>query len=344
MEKRIDYFDYLRVLAIYAVITIHVLSKNWYDLNVNTFEWQIFNIYDSICRWSVPVFIMISGALLLGKEHNIKKIFKKNIFHLTIAFIFWGIIYAIINYQNKEQFIIKVISGHYHMWFIQMIVGLYICTPILKKIVESEKITKYFLVLSFCFNFLFPQIILLVNDFGGETLIKIFNTIDLLLNKINLQIVLGYTGYFIGGYYLNKIDINKKYRKILYILGILGALITILLSAYISFVKQQPIENYYGNFCINILIQAIAVFVWFKYNAFRFKKIYNIIKKISECSFGIYLVHVLIIDYLIKILKLNILSFNPLLSIPTISFIVFIISFILSAILKKIPLLKKYIV
>ena len=44
-KKRIIYFDYLRVFAILAVIFIHVAAQNWYNSDIKSFEWNIFNIF-----------------------------------------------------------------------------------------------------------------------------------------------------------------------------------------------------------------------------------------------------------------------------------------------------------
>ena len=89
-EKRIVYLDYLRVLATLAVFLLHISSQNWKNTDVNTFQWQIFNFTDSISRWCVAVFVMISGALFLGRRHSIKKIYTKYIFRLVTAALFWG--------------------------------------------------------------------------------------------------------------------------------------------------------------------------------------------------------------------------------------------------------------
>ena len=131
-QTRIVYFDYLRLFAMFAVMVLHVAAQNWYLTPVDTFEWQTFNVFDSLMRWGVPVFVMISGALFLGKEHQIKKIFKKNILRLVVALFFWSIIYALWQrfvtneITSSEDFLIAVVNGHAHLWFIYMIIGLYI--------------------------------------------------------------------------------------------------------------------------------------------------------------------------------------------------------------------------
>lgn len=81
-ESRVAYFDYLRVYAIAIMIISHVSAQNWYVTDVNTFEWQTFNIFDSISRQAVPIFVMISGSLFLEKSIQLKKLYKKNIFQI----------------------------------------------------------------------------------------------------------------------------------------------------------------------------------------------------------------------------------------------------------------------
>ena len=61
----IHYLDCLRVVAIISVIIIHVSAQNWYTTDVSSFAWQFFNLTDSLVRWAVPLFVMISGVVVL---------------------------------------------------------------------------------------------------------------------------------------------------------------------------------------------------------------------------------------------------------------------------------------
>lgn len=76
-NNRIEYLDLLRILASIAVVIIHICSSKWYAINSNTNEWSILNIYDSLSRWAVPVFVMISGAIFLSSDYSIEKLYKK---------------------------------------------------------------------------------------------------------------------------------------------------------------------------------------------------------------------------------------------------------------------------
>ena len=75
VAQRTIYFDYLRVLATFAVMILHISAQNWGACDVQSFDWQVFNFFDSIVRWSVPIFVMISGALFLNRDIPLKKIY-----------------------------------------------------------------------------------------------------------------------------------------------------------------------------------------------------------------------------------------------------------------------------
>lgn len=87
-KDRVVYFDYLKIIAALAVIMIHIASENWYTIDVESTKWFCLNFYDSIARFGVPVFVMISGALFLDKKVKISEIYSKYILRLVIAFIF----------------------------------------------------------------------------------------------------------------------------------------------------------------------------------------------------------------------------------------------------------------
>ena len=145
-DRRKVYFDYLRVFATFAVMILHISAQNWYSTDVNGFDWQIFNFFDSIVRWGVPVFVMISGSLFLNREISLSKIFSKYIRRLITAFIAWSAIYAVFMDGTIVDRASALVQGHYHMWFILMIVGIYMCIPFIKVIAESDFRIKYFLM------------------------------------------------------------------------------------------------------------------------------------------------------------------------------------------------------
>ena len=344
MKERVVYFDYLRVLALFSVVVLHIAAQNWYAAPLFSAAWHTFNIYDSCVRFGVPVFVMISGALFLDRDISIKKLYSKNISRLATAFIFWSAVYALVYSTETKDFLYNFFSGYYHLWFIPMLMALYVCIPLFLKLAENETILKYFLAVSSVFTFLIPQIIRIVNDFGGENFKYVFGGFVTTYENAKLSVFFGYAFYFMLGYYINKTDFAKTKRLLIYLLGLLGTAFITVMTILVSKSANEPILAYYDNFTVGVLLQSLAVFVFVKYDLPKPLKLSSLVFEISKCSFGAYLVHCLIIDRLDKWLSVNTLSFNPLVSVPLLSLLVFAVSLIISAIIGKIPFLKKFIV
>ena len=337
-DSRYYYFDFLRVFGAFAVIVLHVAASKWYTTDIHTFEWEAMNFYDSIVRWAVPVFVMISGALFLSRDIPVRKIYGKYIFRIFTAFVFWAFFYVCLDYVDMSIMGINFIHGRFlHMWFLFMIAGLYMIVPFVKKIAESEFLTKYFLVIAFFFAFLFPQTVNIISIFSerdGEFARS-------LANNFHLQFVGGFTAYFLLGYFLNNALISRRAEHLIYIAGIAGFAATVLMSLHASLFIGKPSGIFYNEHTVNVMFESISVFVFFKA---KFNRPSRIIRALSQYSFGAYLVHVAVIGIITNKLGLDTLTFNPLLSIPVISVIVFVISFGISAVLNHIPVIKKYIV
>lgn len=83
------------MFATFSVIILLIASSNWSLIDVNGFDWFVFNSIDRIVRWGVPVFVMISGALFLDMDIPIRKIYSKYVFRMIVSFIVWSIIYTL---------------------------------------------------------------------------------------------------------------------------------------------------------------------------------------------------------------------------------------------------------
>ena len=155
-QNRIIYLDVLRILATFAVITIHVCSQNWNKVAPSSYEWNVFNFFSGISRWAVPIFVMISGTLFLDNRRNIniKKLYTKNILRIITAFIFWSLFYTIITNDffekdrgNIKLFTTSFIEGHYHFFSIPVIVILtFIISAIISGILNHIPILKKYIV------------------------------------------------------------------------------------------------------------------------------------------------------------------------------------------------------
>lgn len=352
MKKRIIYYDYLRFFAALSIIVLHVSSEFWYRSNTSSLVWDVMNVYRSAVGWGVAIFVMISGSIFLSREIDTKSLYTKYSLRMVTAYIAWSLLYATADPYIKtgvldlslKTLIERIIDGGYHMWFIPMIVGLYMCVPIFKEIVKSEKVTRYFLVLSFVISCLVPQIVNLSTDFAGGLFAEGVKRINSIIShEMTIHTVLGYSFYFILGYYINKIEFTKKQRTIIYWLGVMGFVSTILLTSLASQKSGKGIVTYYDHFSINVFLEVISVHTWFRYKEYKHVTLNSIVAALGKYSFGVYLMHIFLMNVLFKSKLLPLLG-SPILSAPLLTLIIAILSFSISWVIHKIPVLKKWVV
>ena len=349
-DKRLFHLDALRIISSVFVIVIHICILNWYTLSPTSLSWQALNVFESISQVAVPVFFMISGALYLdeNKEITIKEILLKRIPRLLIVYFVWSFVYLMINPEKSfGSSVFKLLDGHFHMWFIPAIIGLYLVIPFLRVIVKSETLTKYFLILSVIFTFTIYFVAPLLEGSSVKVFSLAGEVLGMLKSKLALRMVLGYSGYFVFGYFLQKTAFSKVVRRIIYLMGISALLSTICFSYLISVHRNKATDVFYSNTSLNILIESVAIFVFAKYNL-CFKNIGDKGAKtltfLSKCTFGVYLVHPVFIDIINKHFHISAVTVNPLVAVPLYTLAVLILSFSVSALLNKIPFVKKYIV
>jgi surface polysaccharide O-acyltransferase-like enzyme len=366
--KRLFYADLLRIFSAFGVIVIHVGASGWYTKASYTWNWQIMNMWHDIFRWPVPLFVMISGMFNIDKfdtekslKIEIKKILKK-IFHIYCALIFWAVFYKIfvpiiscnikefiknpLSFLNIREIIYypyKAIGGDswFHLWFLYMIIGLYILTPLVKMFVVNSKrnYIEYFMLVVFFIGMGVPF----------YNFVNRLKDIPLLPHNIHISIpeLSGYIGYYIAGYYFVKYKLPKKVEYVIYILGIMSTLFSIFGTSFISIKKDELDQTLLSPTAPHMMIETIAIFLFIK-NRFENTNFSitsgKIITSISKCSFGIYLVHAFMITFVNNCFGLRWDTFNPIISVPLICVMVFILSYIVSLIISKIPILKKYII
>ena len=225
----------------------------------------------------------------------------------------------------------RLVFGHHHMWFIQTLAGFYLLIPIARQICADQKILRYYLLLWVVFRFVLPH------------LIEIFHlyTFSAWINKFaSLEILVGYFGYFILGYYLNEVDIKKWLRYLIYSLGIIACCLTIILTIWRSRAEGTYISDWTSPSAINVLIMSISVFVFFKYSHFAITIGVVPWGRISGYTFFIYMFHVFIIEKL-NLVGINTVSYLPAVSVPIMTIFVFAICLLVAFLVEHIPVVKK---
>lgn len=342
-DYRIIYLDYLRVFAAFSVVALHLTSYYWIRTQDDLYIMYILNFYDAIVRFGVPIFLMISGALLLNRDISIKALYYRYVLKMIIAFLTWSSIYNLRDvWGGTAEPIVGLLKGHYHMWYIPMITGIYMCIPFIKNIIKENAVINYFLLIALIFIFILPELNMALNDFSNAFIGSLSSQIYSILDSLNIGSI-SYASYFVLGYWISKIEIKTWQRVCIYFFGAGSVLLTAGLDLVVAG-NDDFSGVYYGNFSINILLEAIAVFILFRYKKYKNEKVNLLIRKLSRCCFGIYLVHPLIIEILDGFFGLNKLRYNPIYMIPVFTLFIFMISFGITLLIKKIPIIKNWVI
>lgn len=355
--KRIHYLDLLRIIAIFEVIIIHVASQGFSHNAVSHHYWLGLNFWDSISRICVPLFVMISGALFLNPERQItvKHLFSKNIWRITTAYLFWNLFYAgysfYIQGANRAALFKILISGYAHLWFLPMIVGLYLIVPFLRKITTNDQLCLYFLELAFIFAIFLPSIFsiyhVLTNYYHFPAIINIlFRHLHRFITHFYFKFSLGFTGYFIAGYYFSK-QKSQHVDLVLYFLSLLSLISIFLGTQFFSIRFDKPTLPLYSYMSLPVAIASIGVFVLVKNLSQRINWNNVFLKRhlaqLANLTFGIYLVHFIFVQPFIKLFHNFYLNYS-LVSVPILSILIFIVSTAIVWLMSFIPWVNKHLI
>lgn len=348
-KTRVIYLDLLKIMAAIFVVFNHYS----YFVTTNSFFSNIvMTIMFVICKVAVPIFIMVSGALILSKKITYKEIFTKRIFRIIVPLFIVSIIFTFeysggINFNNILLFILSLFmdTGNnfipYWLWYLYALIGLYIMTPFLKKMVlkfdkKDYKMFILFFVIGVGVLNLISSIILV---FFGKS--YAFNSS--FMNTIFSNTV----GLYVLGYYLYNNKVSDKLKNYSWIILICSLIFGVIFTYYGVFYKGYIYNDIAVWWNLFTVLASGAIFVLFKYYFSDLKlsdRLRKFVYEFSNTSFGIYLIHPLLYEVLMNasfinaiILKNTILGCLSMciIGITTISIFVWL--------LRKIPLFRKFL-
>ena len=345
MDKPRNYgYDVLRIIAISMVAIIHTNSSFLWNEPSKTFAALIMIELTGLCVSSVPLFFMISGALLLDSEKtvSIKDLYTKRILKQFIPFALWSILYTVIRIAAgkiplsfSSFFMLFHEPAYSQFWFMYTLLGIYLLLPFLQ--ILANKLTKnqftYLLIIWFVFSVAVP---LLTHYFPS---FSISNHVDLVLSE-------GYIGYFLLGFYLKKYKSNVSGKQGLLLFA--GGTVLTGVTVWIEWLNTKVpyairVGNTYGNYLLpGVLMSAIGLFVYFQNKDFSVSgRAKAVISKLSFLTMGVFYIHMLFVlafEKTVQISGLNIIE----LIIRAI--LVIVASFVSIFVLSYIPYLNKFLV
>lgn len=316
-NNRIAGYDLLRLGAAYLIIILH-LSVEYISSPPTSVEaylqWELAIKISALSRVGVPIFVMLSGAFLLDPSKNmtIRRVFTGYMPKLLATFAGWSFFYAL-NEQgffqmipqigpgaawgalDTERLIIEMVKGHYHMWYLYMLAGLYLISPLLRHITaHSGKMELIYFVL-------LAMTVLGLSKLNEEW--WHIELIESILDKMAMSFVIGYIGYFVAGYLIKRYEPSWITCVVFIFLGALAFKYTyeetIRLNPIFGFAKPNLVL--FSNYAPTVFIMSIALFMLVsKLKGKLIKgKLGDFVGKGAHYTLVIYLVH----PYVIRLLR-----------------------------------------
>ncbi len=339
-QKRYYWLDIIKIIACLSVVINHTSGYLLDYTNNAVYATIFYSIQFALCKIGVPLFLMVSGYLLLHRSEDISfKEVAKRIFRIIIPLIFISLIFYIkevgIKNFNFLNFTLDFLKAPYIIpfWYLYMLIGLYATMPFLKKMVNNFTIKDYRIFI--IFFLLLPSLLILISDYFNVSFSKNFSKC---IFPIHMAL-------FISGMYISKINLSKK-TFIIALITFITCAVVFFLSLYLPFVFNNAISYKLDSSNIVVILESLSVFYIVRYlfeNATFKKWVSTIITEISKVTFGIYLIHYLVAYKLYKFIIIqHIFAFNPILGTLATEFGLFIGCGLIVFILKKIPIIKKF--
>lgn len=292
MKEKNYNLELIRTISFILVVVIHV--SNYFCRafgKISGGEYGFSLVLDTLARVSVPSFFMLSGALLLGREESVGKCWKRAVRFLPPLLI-WSIVYYLFNiYYMGSEFNLKEILWipvEAHLWYLYAMIPLYLVLPFFQVMVRHltpnmEKALLFLGTVAILMNYA-------LSLFDGA----LYYDVPLFGDRV-------YSYYFFLGFYLMKykdhIRISNRWLAIIFIVSnVLNIGLTALLSVATGDHMERTLE--YG-FPL-VILGSIAFFLWMLRLGNGKVQLKEQTKKMvnswCECSFGIYLIHIIFLD------------------------------------------------
>lgn len=322
-NQHIVWLDVVRFIAMFTVVCCHCTDPfNFYPGTApNIGEIKLWGaIYGSVLRPCVPLFVMITGALLLPVRGDASTFYKKRIPRVFYPFLIWSVLYNLFPwitgllglnpqiildffpYAGEEvmqqsfsvslEYILMIPFNFsilaVHMWYIYLLIGLYLYLPVFSAWVEkaSER-AKLMFLLAWGVTLLLPYYYQFVSNYLWGTCS--WNSFGM------LYAFAGFNGYLLLGHYLKNLEWSlKKTLAIGIPMFAVGYAVTFLGFRHITALPEytdEMLELFFTYCSLNVVMMTIPVFMLAKKVKVNSERMKKALANLTVCGFGIYMIH-----------------------------------------------------
>ena len=316
--------DVMRLIASFFVVMIHVSATGG----------AVGSAWNSISRFSVPMFVLISGYYLLDKNLGISAVLKK-VASLFAVMVAWSAVYYCHGLMvHTQEFSLLgcvkyLLTEPVHLWYFYALMALYLFTPLLNLVYHhaSKEVYRYILVLTFLSGTCLTMLLR----------VDSLSFLAVIVEKMKFPYALGFFFLYLLGGYIRKYTITRK--KAVYCIGLAASLLSAVAAAVFAghaFVNDVLFSFFYpGN-----VLAAFAFFLFCNSHSLpKSDKLATVLRTCAGATLGVYVLHPLIMTLFAPY---DFLAGSALL-IPIRALVMYTISLGCSSLLKRIPVLKRLV-
>jgi len=341
-SRNIQYINRLRILAIYLVVTAHVAIWLAMEAEPFTFDWWVGGWLFYLGHASIPIFVMISGALLLddSRQESVGQFYRRRLYRVGVPLVFWTAVYLTVRvFIDGESLSVGrtlrlILSGdpYYHLWFLFMIFGLYLITPAMRIFIRrSSPRTRLGAIIA------------------GLLLANAYFQADVLLwdhPRSIFTMFLPYISYYLCGYELRRIDPKRIPARYLVLAMIVSGLY---LAAFFDvFMERQGgvgVRYLFDFFSPPVVFLSIGIF-WAAYlHDVRSKPLTSMRKTalewIASTTLGIYVLHPLVLEGLRRAFSDRAEEGAFIAGVTVVPLITFVVCDLITSLMMNVPILRR---
>lgn len=330
--------DLTRVISALAIILIHTVAGSYFLIGTIGYKnWILSSALGWLAIWGTPVFIMLSGYLLIGSSRvkNYPDFLARRANKILIPLLFWNIFYYLFDHGFSggtfNDFVYQLIHAgtHSHLYFLNAMAGLYALTPLLSKVAKKANLTivvPVLVLLSAVYHFSYsflgtPQL---------DTLFTLF---------------IPYLGYYLAGFWIGNMK-KIKYGALKSILAFSSLVLSIFITRKLAFIFATNDQDTILVSRLSLPVAATAIMVFYNLISVTNKtlKSFSFLPNLSALSLGVYLIH----PFWLELFKLfpiysHLMVSNYWVWFSGLFVLTTVVSFVSVYLLKKIPLLNRVV-
>jgi len=327
----------LTVVATYLVILLHTAAIPFSYFHL---AWSVSVMYEALGRIAFPLFLLIAGYVSLNKNESLLSTLKTRVLDLVIPLIAWSIIYIIynkeVNADTTPVSLLELLSkpAYPHMWFIYTMILLYLVTPLLNTFIQngSQQRVNYTVTVWF----VLASVYVLFDNVKANLLehkaIPVASNIDM---------VVYLSGFYIIGGVARRFNINPKV-VISGVIFILSTVLTAVMTYSLSISTFAPNEVFLFYSAPTLVVVSLAGFFMLLNAPFQYgKRAIRVVHGLSRLSLGIFFVHMMVLEAVLRLLHMEFESYYSALTIPLIALLCFLVSAAIVWLLRLIPWLRR---